>query len=84
MATKTEQHVASGAEQAAKTSAKTLQGFFTKFNNDWVMNFAAALAFNLITAILPILIGDGPHPASDGAIPLPDVHGLLLRALLGG
>jgi predicted AlkP superfamily pyrophosphatase or phosphodiesterase len=32
----------------------------------------------------PILIGDGPHPASDGAIPLPSVHGLLLRALLGG
>ncbi len=56
MATKTEQHVASDAEHAAKTSAKTLQGFFTKFNNDWVMNFAAALAFNLITAILPILI----------------------------
>src|SRR5579859_2887926 len=31
-------------------------GFFNKFNNDWVMNFASALAFNLITAILPILI----------------------------
>jgi membrane protein len=56
MATKTEQHATSEAEQAAKTSAKTLQGFFTKFNNDWVMNFAASLAFNLITAILPILI----------------------------
>ncbi len=56
MATKTEQHAASEAEQTAKTSAKTLQEFFTKFNNDWVMNFAAALAFNLITAILPILI----------------------------
>jgi membrane protein len=56
MATKTEQRVASDAERVAKTSAKTLQGFFTKFNNDWVMNFAAALAFNLITAILPILI----------------------------
>src|SRR5438270_10863023 len=56
MATRTEQHVASDAEQAAKTGAKTLQEFFTKFNNDWVMNFAAALAFNLITAILPILI----------------------------
>jgi membrane protein len=25
-------------------------------NNDWVMGFASALAFNLITAILPILI----------------------------
>ena len=56
MATDTKQHAASDVEQAAKTSAKTLQGLFTKFNNDWVMNFAAALAFNLITAILPILI----------------------------
>src|SRR5690348_3733660 len=36
--------------------AKSLMGFFNKFNNDWVMNFASALAFNLITAILPILI----------------------------
>ena len=36
--------------------AKSLMGFFHKFNNDWVMNFASALAFNLITAILPILI----------------------------
>jgi YihY family inner membrane protein len=40
----------------AKTGAKSLQEFFTKFNNDWVMAFASALAFNLITAILPILI----------------------------
>ena len=56
MATGTEQHVESGVKHAAKTSAKSLQEFFTKFNNDWVMTFASALAFNLITAILPILI----------------------------
>ncbi len=30
----------------------------------------------------PILIGDGPPPAADGSIPLPEVHGLLLRALM--
>ncbi len=57
MATKTEEKRAvSDVENAAKTGGKTLLGFFNKFNNDWVMNFAAALAFNLITAILPILI----------------------------
>jgi membrane protein len=39
-----------------KQGAQTLQAFFTKFNNDWVMGFASALAFNLITAILPIFI----------------------------
>ncbi len=56
MATGAEQHRTSGVEWAAKESAKTFRDFFTKFNNDWVMGFASALAFNLITAILPILI----------------------------
>jgi membrane protein len=56
MATGAEQHSTSGVEWAAKESAKTLRDFFTKFNNDWVMGFASALAFNLITAILPMLI----------------------------
>src|ERR1700686_3866048 len=56
MATSTEQHVKTEVEQDAKKGAKSLKGFFNKFNNDWVMNFASALAFNLITAILPILI----------------------------
>jgi YihY family inner membrane protein len=56
MASGTEQQVTSEVEHAAKSGAKSLLGFFNKFNNDWVMNFAAALAFNLITAILPILI----------------------------
>lgn len=56
MATTTEQHVKTEVERDAKQSAKSLKNFFNKFNNDWVMNFASALAFNLITAILPILI----------------------------
>jgi YihY family inner membrane protein len=57
MATKTEEkHVVADVENAAKAGGKTLLGFFNKFNNDWVMTFASALAFNLITAILPILI----------------------------
>lgn len=54
--THTEQQIASEAKQTAKKDIKSLQAFWTKFNNDWVMNFAAGLAFNLITAIFPIVI----------------------------
>src|SRR5215471_3515093 len=43
-------------KQTAEKNVKTLQAFWTKFNNDWVMNFGAGLAFNLITAIFPIVI----------------------------
>ena len=35
---------------------KPLQTFINKFNNDWVMNFAGIMAYNLIVAILPIAI----------------------------
>lgn len=41
---------------AFEKSTRSLRDFFTKFNNDWAMGFASALAFNLITAILPILM----------------------------
>ena len=40
----------------AKEESRSLRKFVAKCNNDWVMNFAAGLAFNLITAIVPILI----------------------------
>ena len=59
MATQTKvdtEHRAPEVVQTAQKGAKSLQEFWTKFNNDWVMNFAGGLAFNLITAILPILI----------------------------
>ncbi|HEU0000547.1 MAG TPA: YihY/virulence factor BrkB family protein [Ktedonobacteraceae bacterium] len=56
MASSTSQQLRTDVQQGAKKGVKSLKGFFTKFNNDWVMNFASALAFNLITAILPILI----------------------------
>ena len=46
----------SEAKQVAEKDIKSLLAFWTKFNNDWVMTFAAGLAFNLITAIFPILI----------------------------
>jgi YihY family inner membrane protein len=39
-----------------KKGVRPLQAFFTKFSNDWVMNLAAALAYNLLTAIFPIFV----------------------------
>ena len=56
MATTTQNSEKTGVGQDARQGVKSLIGFFNKFNNDWVMNFASALAFNLISAILPILI----------------------------
>ncbi len=32
------------------------QKFFTKFNNDWVLSSAAALAYNLLLSLFPIVI----------------------------
>ena len=65
MATQTQESKPKEEEQK-KTSSQPLQWveqeaqpikqFFTKFNNDWVMNFASGLAFNILTAIFPILI----------------------------
>jgi membrane protein len=51
-----EQQETSEPTQAVEKNVKSLQAFWTKCNNDWVMNFAAGLAFNLITAIFPIVI----------------------------
>ena len=54
--TRTEPQKTAEVKQVAEKHVKSLQAFFTKFNNDWVMTFAAGLAFNLITAIFPIFI----------------------------
>ena len=51
-----EPHKTSEAKQTAEKGVKSFQAFWTKCNNDWVMNFASGLAFNLITAIFPIAI----------------------------
>src|SRR6266849_3209215 len=56
MASSTEGHIKTEVEHDTKKGVESLKDFFNKFNNDWVMSFASALAFNLITAILPILI----------------------------
>lgn len=42
--------------QKAEKEIKPIKAFITKCNNDWVMNFAAGLAFNILTAIVPIVI----------------------------
>jgi len=54
--TQTEPQKNSEAKQTIKKNAQFLQSFWTKMNNDWVMTFASGLAFNLITAIFPIVI----------------------------
>src|SRR5260370_7300395 len=54
--TRFEPQKTSEAEQTTEKDIKTFQAFWTKFNNDWVLSFASGLAFNLITAIFPILI----------------------------
>lgn len=52
-----------------KRLTEPLKAFFTKFNNDWSTNLAAALAYNLLTAIFPI------------ALALLSILGLLLSGL---
>jgi YihY family inner membrane protein len=39
-----------------KKDTRPVQKFINKFNNDWVMNFAGIMAYNLILAIFPIAI----------------------------
>jgi YihY family inner membrane protein len=46
------------ADPVKKTQKKLapLQTFFVKFANDWSMMFAGALAYSLLTAVVPIII----------------------------
>jgi YihY family inner membrane protein len=46
----------SGLLTGIEKKTRPLQDFVTKFNNDWVMNQAAGLAYNLMTAIIPIAV----------------------------
>lgn len=50
------QHTSSGAVQTVEKDIKPFQAFLTKFNNDWTMNLAAGLAYNLIMAMFPLVI----------------------------
>lgn len=59
----TEKPAEKGEESAPARTVKTVEkdvrpitAFFTKFNNDWVMNFSSGLAFNILTSLVPIVI----------------------------
>src|ERR1700726_2012655 len=45
-----------GLRQSIGKDVKPLQVFFTKFTNDWSMNFASVVAYNLLMAMLPIAV----------------------------
>jgi YihY family inner membrane protein len=55
-ATNTKQSTTGELVQTVERNTKPIQEFFTKFSNDWCMNLAAALAYNLLTAIFPIAV----------------------------
>ncbi len=61
--TTTPQETHEGVQQTATTAVRTVQRgarpfteFVTKFQNDWSLHLAQALAFSLLTAIIPIVI----------------------------
>jgi YihY family inner membrane protein len=45
-----------GLIKDVKKETRPIQKFINKFNNDWVMNFAGIMAYNLMLAIFPIAI----------------------------
>lgn len=42
--------------ETAEKDAKPFITFYKKFNNDWVLNFAAMLAYNLLMSMVPIAL----------------------------
>ncbi|MBV9256609.1 MAG: YihY/virulence factor BrkB family protein [Ktedonobacteraceae bacterium] len=56
------QNVSSSSDSKAtlvkdvQKDVRPIQTFINKFNNDWVMNFAGIMAYNLMLAIFPIAI----------------------------
>jgi YihY family inner membrane protein len=44
------------SDGCSREASMRLQEFFIKFANDWSMTFAAALAYSLLTAVVPIVI----------------------------
>src|SRR6266480_2201404 len=39
-----------------QNDTRPIQSFINKFNNDWTMNFAGIIAYNLMMSILPIAV----------------------------
>ncbi len=54
--TKTQPNSPSDLHNTIQKETKSFQTFITKFNNDWSINLAAALAYSLLTTIFPIAI----------------------------
>jgi hypothetical protein len=46
----------SGVVKTGVKGFHSILAFITKFNNDWVLSLASGLAFNLMVAIIPIII----------------------------
>ncbi len=55
-ASKLTQKVSSASRKAGEKERKVIQQFLKKISNDWVLGFAAGLAFDLLAAIFPIFI----------------------------
>lgn len=45
-----------GAMESLSKDVRPLQGFIVKLNNDWVLNLACIIAYNLLMAMLPIAL----------------------------
>ena len=54
--TNTDHSNSSAVKQTTVKGFTSILAWITKFNNDWVLSFASGLAFNLMTAIIPIII----------------------------
>jgi YihY family inner membrane protein len=52
----TQHRTSTGAVVTVEKDAKPILALFSKFNNDWSMNLAAGLAYNLLMSIFPIII----------------------------
>lgn len=53
---KTNKTGANGAMEALGKDVKPLQGFLVKLNNDWILNLACIIAYNMLMAMLPIAL----------------------------
>ena len=42
--------------QTTEKGFKSMRDFVTKINNDWVLSFASGIAFNLLVALIPIIM----------------------------
>ncbi len=53
---KTNKEGAAGPMEAFSNEVRPLQGFIIKINNDWVLNLACIMAYNMLMAMLPIAL----------------------------